>query len=200
MTVNFAKATEARGNSSPGRALHKPSSHCRREGRDVSAALYAAVQLPLRYCAQRTAGASRRPAFPAPSAPMRAKRSAKLGQNMPRGCRRLLDAGETDSMSSHSSLLRCARNVGVETVVRISPRRRPRFRQDDVESAARAECHLIIGPLSAGVLPHPNECGEIASMQQKNPLSTVARRTLMNQPGLVHKRRPAADGSAASRA
>jgi hypothetical protein len=29
----------------------------------------------------------------------------------------------------------------------------------------------------------------------KNPLSTVARRTLMNRPRLVHKRRPAAGGS-----
>ena len=36
--------------------------------------------------------------------------------------------------------------------------------------------------------------------QQKNPLSTVARRTLINQPRLVHKRRPAAGFRLASRA
>ena len=38
-----------------------------------------------RNCAQRTAGASRHPAFPAPSALLRAVTNAKLGHDVPRG-------------------------------------------------------------------------------------------------------------------
>ncbi len=58
--------------------------------------------------------------------------------------------------------------------------------------------HVPQLPLSAP--RHPHDCGEIASVHQKNPLSTVARRTLMNQPRLVHKRRPAIGFRSASRA
>ncbi|MGY4284951.1 hypothetical protein ACVWXO_004171 [Bradyrhizobium sp. LM2.7] len=71
------------------------------------------------------------------------------------------------------------RPVLISTAIDGSRGMGPGLRQDD-----NGEC----APSS----PHPHDCGEIASRPQKKPLSTVARRTLMNQPWLVHKRRPAA--------
>ncbi|SFI54169.1 hypothetical protein SAMN04487925_103215 [Bradyrhizobium sp. cf659] len=64
--VNSAKAREARRNSAPGRARHKPSNHC--AGCAVSSA---------HHLAQQTAGASRHPAFPAPSWLQRVERRSK---------------------------------------------------------------------------------------------------------------------------
>jgi hypothetical protein len=60
-------AREARGNSAPGRARHKPSSHCAGKAGRFRLHLYTAVQFYCAICAQRTAGASRHPVFPAPS-------------------------------------------------------------------------------------------------------------------------------------
>jgi len=54
-------------NSSPGRARHKPSTHCAGKAGRFRLHLYAAVQFPDASRAQRTAGASRHPVFPAPS-------------------------------------------------------------------------------------------------------------------------------------
>ena len=77
----FREAREARTNSAPGRARHKPSNHC--AGKAVCwLHLYAAVQF---FCvcifAQRTVGASRHPAFPAPSWIRGWSDEAKLGRN-----------------------------------------------------------------------------------------------------------------------
>ncbi len=53
---------------SPGRARYKPSTHCRREGRVVSGCTCMLVCVfCLAHRAHETAGASRHPAFPAPS-------------------------------------------------------------------------------------------------------------------------------------
>ena len=71
VSVNSASAREARRNSAPGRAWHKPSDHC--AGKAVcSATPVCCCAVSLRYIfAQQTAGASRHPAFPAPF-PLRA--------------------------------------------------------------------------------------------------------------------------------
>jgi len=63
---NFRGAREARRNSAPGRARHKPSDH--RAGKAVcSATPVCCCAVSLRYTfAQRTVGACRHPAFPAP--------------------------------------------------------------------------------------------------------------------------------------
>ena len=65
--VTFASVREARTNSAPGRARHKPSDH--RAGKAVCwASPVCCCAVLLRYLfAQRTAGASRHPAFPVPS-------------------------------------------------------------------------------------------------------------------------------------
>nr|GAJ31054.1 hypothetical protein BDOA9_0102270 [Bradyrhizobium sp. DOA9] len=85
-----------------------------------------------------------------------------------------------------SGLLRCARNDEEE-------------RDNPEPPLSCPALHRIAGALrrvrDTGARPQIDECGEIASVEQKNPLSTIARRTLMNQPLLVHKRRPAAGGS-----
>ena len=54
--------------------------------------------------AQRTAGASRHPAFPAPSALSRATTDAKLGRNAPRECEtaRAIRIGMRDELSSRA--------------------------------------------------------------------------------------------------
>jgi hypothetical protein len=61
-------AREASRNLAPGRARHKPSTHCAGKAGCFRRHLYAAVRF---FCvclfAQRTAGASRHPVFPAPS-------------------------------------------------------------------------------------------------------------------------------------
>ena len=83
-SVNFAKATEARQNSSPGRA--RISRQPTAQGRpDVSAALSSLLCIACATFSHGSlAGASRHPAFPAPSLIEGAKRPAKLGQNAPR--------------------------------------------------------------------------------------------------------------------
>jgi len=53
-------------NSSPGRARYKPSNHCAGNAGLLRLYLYARVRIS-RHLAHETAGASRRPAFPAPS-------------------------------------------------------------------------------------------------------------------------------------
>ena len=84
---SIREAREARRNSAPGRARHKPSNHAQGRPSD-SAPPVCCCAVFLRYIfAQRTAGASRHPAFPAPSC-MRGWRKAKLGRNAPRGARR----------------------------------------------------------------------------------------------------------------
>jgi hypothetical protein len=59
-------AMEAKGSSSPGRARYKPSNHCAGNAGLLWLYLYARVRISL-HPAHETAGASRRPAFPAPS-------------------------------------------------------------------------------------------------------------------------------------
>jgi hypothetical protein len=59
-------AMEAKGSTSPGRARYKPSTHCAGNAGLLWLYLYARVRISLRL-AHETAGASRRPAFPAPS-------------------------------------------------------------------------------------------------------------------------------------
>ena len=84
---SIRKATVTKRNSSPGRARHKPSTHCAGKA-ECSASPVCCCAVSLRYTfAQRTAGASRHPVFPAPSSRKRVKVEAKLGQLMPReGC------------------------------------------------------------------------------------------------------------------
>ena len=61
------KATVTKRNSSPRRARHKPSTHCAGKA-ECSATPVCCCAVSLRYTfAQRTAGASRHPVFPAPS-------------------------------------------------------------------------------------------------------------------------------------
>jgi hypothetical protein len=84
-TSSIRGAREARRNSAPGRARHKPSNHC--AGKAVCwASPVCCCAVSLRYnFAQRTAGASRHPAFPAPSWLEGGRSEAKLGRNQPRG-------------------------------------------------------------------------------------------------------------------
>ena len=84
---SIRKATVTKRNSSPGRARHRPSTHCAGKA-ECSASPVCCCAVFLRYIfAQRTAGASRHPVFPAPSSQRRVKVEAKLGQLMPReGC------------------------------------------------------------------------------------------------------------------
>ena len=84
---SIRKATVTKRNSSPGRARHKPSTHCAGKA-ECSASPVCCCAVSLRYIfAQRTAGASRHPVFPAPSSQRRVKVEAKLGHLMPReGC------------------------------------------------------------------------------------------------------------------
>ncbi len=85
LAVNFSQGDGGQRNSAPG-ARHKPSNHSRREGRDVSAALYVAVQPPF---ALHTHSEPRVPAGARPSLRPRhsrgAKPAAKLGPKWPRG-------------------------------------------------------------------------------------------------------------------
>jgi hypothetical protein len=69
-------------NSSPGRARHKPSSHCAGNAGVLRLYLYARVRTSLCHCT-RDRGCSKHPAFPAPSR-WRDKVQANLGRNAPR--------------------------------------------------------------------------------------------------------------------
>jgi hypothetical protein len=77
--------------SAPGRARHKPSDH--RAGKAVCwASPVCCCAVSLRYIfAQRTAGASRHPAFPAPSWIWGWSDKAKLGRIAPRDCEGVSD-------------------------------------------------------------------------------------------------------------
>ncbi len=83
-SVNFAGAREARRNSAPGRARHKPSDH--RAGKAVCWASPVCCCAVLPACAFRAAdrGCRRHPAFPAPSWLERVSDEAKLGRIQPR--------------------------------------------------------------------------------------------------------------------
>jgi hypothetical protein len=71
------KATVTKRNSSPGRARYKPSTHCAGKA-ECSATPVCCCAVSLRYIfAQRTAGASRHPVFPALSSRKRAKDESK---------------------------------------------------------------------------------------------------------------------------
>ena len=72
-------AMEAKGSTSPGRARYKPSNHCAGNAGLLRLYLYARVRISL-HLAHETAGASRRPAFPAPSGFRRDKVHANLGR------------------------------------------------------------------------------------------------------------------------
>jgi hypothetical protein len=60
----IGKTTGAIVHRSPGRARHKPSNHCAGKGRDVQAALYAAVHLPSRYLRTADRGCQPAPGLP----------------------------------------------------------------------------------------------------------------------------------------
>ena len=81
------EVTEARRNSAPGRAgISRQPIAQGRPGVPASPVCCCAVSLRYTF-AQRTAGASRHPVFPAPSSQRRVKVEAKLGHLMPReGC------------------------------------------------------------------------------------------------------------------
>jgi len=152
------------------------------------------------------AGASRRPAFPAPFRYKGVKRTAKLGRNKPRG-------GEGMSASQNHR----QRRVGkAQACPRVScpgrsaaaPAMRSIVRAGALQSWGRCRrmpCRFWVPALRSSVrtlqrvrdtrAARPHECGEIASSRQKNPLSTMLLRALMNRPRLVHKRRPVAGGS-----
>src|SRR3954466_7901080 len=73
------KATVTKRNSSPGRARHKPSTRCAGKA-ECSASPVCCCAVFLRYIfAQRTAGASRHPVFPAPSPRRRGKEKQNSG-------------------------------------------------------------------------------------------------------------------------
>ncbi|MEY9124337.1 hypothetical protein ABIA03_003739 [Bradyrhizobium yuanmingense] len=83
---SIREVTEARRNSAPGRA--GISRQTTAQGRPcVGLHLYAAVQFSACAFAQRTVGASRHPAFPAPSLQRGTRKPAKLGRFGPRECR-----------------------------------------------------------------------------------------------------------------
>ena len=83
---SIREVTEARRNSAPGRA--GISRQTTAQGRPcVGLHLYAAVQFSACAVAQRTMGASRHPAFPAPSLQRGTRKPAKLGRFGPRECR-----------------------------------------------------------------------------------------------------------------
>ena len=76
---SIRKATVTKRNSSPGRARHKPSTHCAGKA-ECSASPVCCCAVSLRYIfAQRTAGASRHPVFPAPSPRRRGKEKQNSG-------------------------------------------------------------------------------------------------------------------------
>ena len=60
----IGKTTGAIVHRSPGRARHKPSNHCAGKGRDVQAALYAAVHLSSRYLRTADRGCQPAPGLP----------------------------------------------------------------------------------------------------------------------------------------
>src|SRR5437773_11715006 len=62
----WAIAHGGKTNSSPGRARHKPSSHCAGDAGVLRLYLYARVRIYLHHCT-RDRGCSKHPAFPAPS-------------------------------------------------------------------------------------------------------------------------------------
>jgi hypothetical protein len=77
LAIVIRKATVTKRNSSPGRARHKPSAHCAGKA-ECSASPVCCCAVSLRYIfAQRTAGASRHPVFPAPSSQRRGKERSK---------------------------------------------------------------------------------------------------------------------------
>ncbi|MFK4382788.1 hypothetical protein ACVWYQ_001096 [Bradyrhizobium sp. USDA 3397] len=80
------KATGAIVHRSPGRARHKPSTHCAGKAGCLASPVCRCAAFSSTRFAQWTAGASRHPAFPAPSAFSRVVNAAKLGRTLPRGC------------------------------------------------------------------------------------------------------------------
>ncbi|MGX1322950.1 hypothetical protein AB7M17_006403 [Bradyrhizobium sp. USDA 377] len=80
------KATGAIVHRSPGRARHKSSNHCAGKAGCLASPVCRCAASRSAIFAQWTVGASRHPAFPAPSALLRAATEAKLGQNAPREC------------------------------------------------------------------------------------------------------------------
>jgi len=101
-------------NSSPGRARHKPSSHCAGNAGVLRLYLYARVRTSLCHCT-RDRGCSKHPAFPAPSrlrernfSKPRAQRAARTRNCINRHC----DRSEAihGAAKRKSGLLRCARN------------------------------------------------------------------------------------------
>ena len=96
--ATFAGVREARRNSAPGRARHKPSDH--RAGKAVCWASPVCCCAVLPACAFRAVdrGCRRHPAFPAPSWTRGRTDQAKLGRKAPRGCEAVSPA--TYSLSS----------------------------------------------------------------------------------------------------
>ena len=81
----IGKATGAIVYRSPGRARHKPSTHCAGKAGCLASPVCRCAASWCATVAQWTAGASRHPAFPAPSALPGAVNAAKLGHDVPRG-------------------------------------------------------------------------------------------------------------------
>ncbi|MDD1529301.1 hypothetical protein C7U92_19740 [Bradyrhizobium sp. WBOS7] len=71
------KATGAIVQRSPGRARHKPSNHCAGKGRDVRAALYAAVHLSSRNLRTADRGCQPAPGLPCALSNQGASREAQ---------------------------------------------------------------------------------------------------------------------------
>src|SRR6266702_4480789 len=83
-SINLQSANDGdKTNSSPGRARHKPSSHCAGNAGLPPLNLYARVRFFAQSCT-RDRGCSAHPAFPAPSVLEGGNVPAKLGRNPPR--------------------------------------------------------------------------------------------------------------------
>ena len=93
LAVDFSQGDGGQRNSAPGRARHKPSNHSRREGRDVLAALYVAVQLPV---ALHTHSEPRVPAGARPSLRPRHMRGRNQPQNSGRNGRETANSCPVD--------------------------------------------------------------------------------------------------------
>ena len=239
----FRKTREARRNSAPGRARHKPSDHC--AGKAVcSAPPVCCCAVSLRYTfAQQTAGARSAPGLPCAlcfkgvngeqnSGEMRRENiKVRLQVEMRAGRLTLLPhtpslrAQRSNPESFRGGILDCfvalAMTAWSESMCAKLRSRASDAAQRPFGGRCRAGAHLAACPVvtfwvpalrsSARALRRIREARapEPATSRRlwrdrigstKNPLSTVARRTLMNQPRLVHKRRPAAGFRFASRA
>ncbi|MBB4261488.1 hypothetical protein GGD64_005538 [Bradyrhizobium sp. CIR3A] len=197
------EVTEASRNSSPGRARHRPSNIA--QGRpDVSASPVDPLCIA---CASHRTTDPRVPAGARPS--LRpfvegAMRSAKLG----RKCREEVKACLQHTTGVVGWAKRLVRHSSKSDGGSVPTHLVPRLNLVGTARCAFAYPTAPCLPHTLGVIARAGASGIREGVRApsprmwrdrigstKNPLSTVRRSTLMNQPRLVHKRRPVAGGS-----